>query len=353
MRALVLGGGVAGLAAAIALSRSGYQVQLLEARDRDQPSPRHVHVHRLVPEAIADLEHLTSGPTSGLTSGLPSALAEAGGQSGRWGQARQGQLTWHGNTWIADLSMIERALAAVAEAQGVRLGFGDAVETLAPGPVGWQATTPSGSPMTADLLVDATGGGRISLGLLEPHLPDLTLDDLGSAQVYVSWQGSGEPGPAWMVGWAAASDGAGGTALTGLMQTTADGRVRLTCRHATDAGPGQAPPLEAIRQAGGPELAQRLDRVSLQDRPVRYLTPGARRVDLDAVDLSGLPPLILVGDALLQSPPRFGEGMRHALDHARQIEAALSRNTHPHQIARDLSLSARRVWLGVGMVPEA
>lgn len=239
--------------------------------------------------------------------------------------------------------MLECALADVAAVEGGELVRGDPVMAIRATPTGWLVTTQSGRNLATDLLVDATGAARISLSLLEADLPDVALDDLGSPQGYVSWRGRAPGAETWLLAWGSAAS------LEGLIQSTASGRIRLTCRHGAGAAAPETPPLGEIMESGGDEMARMLGGVRFESKAVRYWAPAARRIALDEMPVTERPLPVLVGDALVQTPPRFGEGIRQALNHAERLGAMLSGGTAVHGLARELALDARRVWLGAGL----
>lgn len=307
MQALVLGGGAAGLASAIAIRQAGWRCLVLETRTRGEPSARDVHVHRLSAAGRALLQ---------------AAAPEASAPS------------------LVTLGAVETRLADAARSRAVEIRFGTGASQVEVEAGRWCIRDSDGAVHGADLLIDATGGRRASLGLIEGVIPDIAMDDLGGGESFVSWTGSAPQGREELRVWADPASG-----LDGLVQIGPGRRSSLTCRY-TSGDP--APLLDDI--ADPVRRATDLDVGSLgfEGRGVRYTAPGVQRIALDEVDLAHLPPLALVGDALLLAPPRFGEGLQRALEQARTVCETLSCGQTSALGAR-LARDARGAWSGNGL----
>lgn len=311
MRAVVVGGGAAGLAAALAVRQAGWACAVLEARRRGQASPRGVHVHRL-----------SSAGAEALAALVPGIQRSS----------------------VVTLDDLERDLVRAAEAAGAGVRFGAAVVGIEAKGGQWIVRNADDGLHLADLLIDATGGGRAVLRLLEAALPDIVMDDLGGAESFVSWSGHATGGPQGLMPWDDPESG-----LDGLIQVGPASRASLTCRHAV----GRPPPslaevMAAVQAALGPDAADRARGLGFQGRGVRYTAAGVQRIALDEADLMGLPPLALVGDALILAPPRFGEGLQRAFEQALMVRDALVAGEAATLGAR-LSEDARRAWAGNGL----
>ncbi|MCR5876763.1 hypothetical protein LRS10_22955 [Phenylobacterium sp. J426] len=200
-----------------------------------------------------------------------------------------------------------------------------------------------GGVVHADLLIDATGGRRAVLSLLEAVLPDVFMDDLGGAEAFVSWTGRAR-GASGVIAW---NDP--GRRLDGLIQIGPAGRAALTCRYSARRPPPSLDDvMHAVCDVAGSELAGRLGGMNFSGRGVRYTAPGVQRIALEETDLAGAPPLALVGDALLLAPPRFGEGLQRAFEQALTVRAALLAGDQRGLGAR-LARDARRFWAGDGL----
>lgn len=145
--ALILGGGVAGCAASIALARKGLRVTLIER----EPAPRHkVCGEFLSGEALQDLHALGIDVTSiGAVPVDRVRLAAAG-------RAAQAPLPFPAASLTR--KALDTALIAQAVAAGVRVEQGRSVQTLARTTSGvWQATFDDGSTRESATVFLATG----------------------------------------------------------------------------------------------------------------------------------------------------------------------------------------------------
>ncbi len=210
--ALVVGGGLAGAAAAASLARRGWQVEVLDAADRPAAGASDLPAGLLAPHTSPDdnllsrlsragvrvtLEqaraHLQEGrdwaasgtlERRGAGARLPD-LGPAGADWQRWDDAVAGTV-WHAAAgWIRPRALVEAWLAQ----PGVRWRGGCRVAGVAPGGGGWRALDAGAGVLAqADLLVVAAAlgsaalvpalrlhgvRGQVSWGLLagEPLLP--------------------------------------------------------------------------------------------------------------------------------------------------------------------------------------
>ncbi len=316
LRALILGGGVAGLTTALAARQAGVECVVLEARERDHPPPRSVHVHRLSSAAVDAIRTLAPGVLA--TSGpLPP---------------------------IITLANLERRLTEAAVGAGVEVRFGTAASAALVHGAGWRLGDTCGRVHDVDLLIDATGGHRALLTLLDAILPDIAMDELGGAESYVSWTGQIDEGPEGLIAW----DDRDGS-LDGLIQFGPEGGAALTCRHrAGQPAPSLAEVMDAAQRATAPDIASRMRGLGFEGRGFRYTSPGVQRIALEEVDRSHLPPFALVGDALILAPPRFGEGLQRATEHALVVRNALLAR-EVDQLGTRLAEDAGRAWAGNGL----
>ena len=234
---------------------------------------------------------------------------------------------------IVPLAMLEATLGHAAGALGVQVLRGQPVTGVEPTSDGWSVRIP-GSRLAVDGVIDASGGHRAGIDLFDDHLPDLDLDDVGEPQAYASWAGRTVGGQPWLV---ACRDSHRG--LDSLVQVLPGGMATLTLRHrAGCAPPDRDAVLEGLGDAGGAELRALLADVAFEPRPVRHLAPGARRVALERARSEAMPPLALIGDALMQMPPRFGGGVARAIYDAVSLADGIAGGQPVATIGRDLAM---------------
>lgn len=259
----------------------------------------------------------------------------------RVGSARRGRLDWEGRQPVTRLAVLEAQLLRSAIAAGVRMEFNQNARALAVTEGGWRLDVEAGPTFEADLLIDASGAHRAVFALLDDRAPDVPLDDIEAPERHISWQGHAAPDDPCLIAWA-------DQAVEGLLQVDSQGRVQLTARAGAGTDLTLASVEAAMRAAGGEALAKRLVPIQFDPRGVRHTSPGARRVALDEVDLSGLPPLALIGDALIEAPPRYGEGIGRAVEHALMLEDLL-RGGRAAECAAQLARQAKTRWAGYGV----
>lgn len=329
MRVGIIGGGVAGLSAAVALSGSGHEVVVFESRSRHQPSPRAGHVHRMDAAAWALLDDLI-GPAGLL---LPSRRVP-------FGLARGGAVAWRGEQRVTSLTELEGVLGRAARRLGAQLGFGAEVEQVTAEKTGWIVAWPGRPRERFDVLVDASGSHRVLLRCLGDGGPDVCMDEIVGPEWHMSLTGVSVDGPAQMIAWSQDD-------LEGLLQISPSGLVTLTARSGVAASLGPERIKAAVRHAGDGDLARLASEIDFAPHVSRYTSTGTRLMALEEADLSAWPPFVLIGDALIEAPPRHGEGVARAIAQARMLPALL--DDGPSRCAAGLSGAARARWAGYGI----
>ncbi len=330
MRAGVIGAGAAGLSTAIALCDLGHDVMVLDSRARDQPSPRAGHVHRLDGPGWATLERLI-GPV--IRAGAFETAAS--------GLASGGALAWGEGQRLATLADIEAVLITQAERRGAGLAFAAEVTSAAAEGDRWRLGMASGAHRTFDLLIDASGRRRVLLDLLGEVGPSVWMDELDCPEWHVSFAGVGPAGRPVQVAWAARD-------LEGLIQIDGAGRATVTARSGMSQPLSTDEILAAMQAAGGAAMGMLLEGLKLRPDALRYVSLGTRMMALDEADLGDWPPFVLVGDALIEAPPRHGEGMGRAIGQALMLAEHLG-CASPETCATDLTREARARWAGYGI----
>lgn len=327
---MILGGGVAGLSAAICARRAGWDAVVVERRERGETSARNAHVHRLPLESQAQLAQI-----------LSDRVPDDAGPGAPVGAARGGSLVWTGHQPLACLGELEARLLRSAVETGVQVMFTETAQGLSVAAGAWRLDLDAGSTLEADLLIDASGAHRAAFALLGDGAPDVPLDDIDAPERHVSWSGRAPADDPCLIAW---SD----QAVEGLLQVASDGHVQLTARAGLDADLSLDRAQEALGGAGGDALSRRLRSIRFEPRGVRHTSPGARRVALDEVDLAALPPLALIGDALIEAPPRYGEGVGRAIEQAQALGVMLQEG-RAAQCAVELARQAKAHWAGYGV----
>lgn len=330
MRVGIIGGGVAGLSAAVALRGNGHDVVVMDSRSWDQPSPRAGHVHRLDGPGWAALERLI-GPV--IRAGAFETAAS--------GLASGGALAWGEGQRLATLADIEAVLATQAERRGAGLVFASEVTTAAVEGDRWHLGMASGAHRTFDLLIDASGSRRVLLDLLEEAGPSVWMDELDCPEWHVSFAGVGPAGRPVQVAWAARD-------LEGLIQIDGAGRATVTARSGMSQPLSTDEILAAMQAAGGAAMGMLLEGLKLRPDALRYVSLGTRMMALDEADLGDWPAFVLAGDALIEAPPRHGEGMGRAIGQALMLAERLG-CASPETCATDLTREARARWAGYGI----
>jgi len=331
VRVGIIGGGVAGLSAAVALSGSGHEVVVFESRSRHQPSPRAGHVHRMDAAAWALLDGLTR------PDGPPTPRRRV-----PFGLARDGTLVWRGQQRLASLSQVEHGLTEVAERIGVHLAFGSSVASVAVGTGEWQLASTDGLRTSVDLLIDASGRHRALLGLLGERGPDVWLDEIPGPEWHMSLVGVMSTWQAQLLAWSHGQ-------LEGLLQIDAGGQATLTVRSGSASQLRSDLIFAAMCHAGGPHMARCLDGITFSTGSSRYTSTGTSLIALDEADLRGWPPFVLIGDALIEALPRHGEGMGRAIEQALALKDAIGEGRRMDTLAVDLTQMARARWAGYGI----
>ncbi len=320
-----MGDGIAGLGAAIVLARAGWQVDC--ARPPAQRASHRRHAHLTSAAVMAQLEQLTGAPLDGWAFGTAAVWDD----SGRRDDAARP---------VVSAEALCASLADVAAAAGV--AWREDVRLASPsGRTDWRWSA-RGYHDTADLLVDASGSGHL-LGRLAGVA--VTIEELSGTDRCWSWTGSndGQDTP-----WLLACRSVRGSAM---LLRGPDGVVRLTLRDralgASGAAPDPAAALDRLMLGAGAHWLGRIGAITLRASPLRHDSPLARRTAI--AHAAALPPLARVGDALLQTAPRLGQGIAQITQQLAALAARLADGTPPGQLHTALEPLVERRWAGLTM----
>lgn len=315
--ALIVGDGIAGLLAACVLRRAGWNVGI--ARRRHAERPHHHHAHAVSKETIDRIEGLCGARLPGWAMGDAIALSDCGGRSDR------------PRPLFDPISFCE-GLDRLAHRLGAN--FHGGVDISLSDDDGWRWRAGDGREGRADLLIDAGGAGSSASRTAAIRLD---MDELDAVDRCWTWRGAaiGEAR-----GWAIAARGIGGA--DALLARQADGSFRMTVRPASALPPEPQRLLDAIMMAAGGEWAVRMGAIRLEAAAARFQAPYARRTRL--TNRAALPPMIRIGDALLQTAPRFGQGMAQIARHAALLASGLARGTPLPDIGTEIENDAAQGW---------
>ncbi|PZQ21687.1 MAG: hypothetical protein DI569_11120 [Sphingopyxis macrogoltabida] len=307
--ALVIGDGPAGLLAAIALRRAGWAVQI--APGRRTARAHHGHVHQIAPATIAGIE------------------AIAGRRVAGWSLADQLRIDGHAPSRVVAAPLVDpAALVRALSRHAVEAGAGFAEPCMAI-PIGGEAF---------GLLVDASGSSVLASRTPGLHV---AIDESDATDICWTWRGTaGRSDAPWTI--AARNVGR----ADGLwMIRTAEGRCTMTVRspHGGDEDGTPFHLLDSLMLAAGHDWARRMGGVRLDRNPVRHCAPYARRVE---VALSpGAIPLVRIGDGLIQTAPRFGQGFAQIVEQIGLLQVVIAARGTPADAIASIETSADRRWL--------
>ena len=316
-RALVIGGGIAGLGVAIVLARAGWQVDC--TRLPQQHDCARMRAQSTDASVIAQLELLTLGSLSGWAIG-PTAVWDESGR--REDSARP----------ILSVDAMHNALGERAESLGVALFNASKLAVRADGSCGWIWRS-GGQDFPCNLVVDT----RCSDVGCEPVQGlQIQLEELCGG--FRCWR------------WTGASDGCKGA---WLLKARGMPRAEMLIRGPDDdlqlmiCDTGHTPPdpaaaLDRLLLGAGASWLPRLGRIMLEPARSSFDCPLARRSRVAAID--AMPPLVLIGDALIQTAPWLGHGIAQITEQLAALSAALAAGIPPEGLIGAVQPLADRRW---------
>ena len=318
--ALIFGDGLSGLGAACVLARAGWRVVMAEGKSVN--NARYGHVHLTPESGLRQLQSLTGGTLEGWQS--VDALCLSGSTDGRDRLLRPMPL-------IAPDALRESLLRR-AGALGVEWQSIADLHQIDTHIWGWQ------DRQRADLLIDASGHGQ---ALAAVSSIDIVQDEMAQRDVCHSWTGNaaGDPDAFLIIA----------RQILGCdvaLARFADGRCVMTTRGLPSPHAPQML-LDAIMLASDAAWAQRLGTISFAKTPARYSAPLARVTTVTNAD--ALPPVLLIGDALMQTAPRFGQGISQLTQHLTALSDALENGDNLHGLSQTLHRQAEARWAGMAL----
>lgn len=279
---LVLGSGITGLAVALAVQSAGQTCLIVGPRDTNQLG-HHQHIHLIAPGTARLLQ--TICPTlSGVWQEVPVLL---NGLAGAEHPACR---------LCADAAVLRGQLLEQVRRQGIP--FVDSTARSVSHEGGrWVIGLADGTDLLCAGLIDATGRKRLLASCMAGFHAPIQIEESFNPSVYrsqVALSSTVHP-PALSFCHQTESDL--------LILTDGSQRVRMTQR-GTASSAGEID-WSRVTQAIG------LARPALEpEAPVRtFVDTGAQRLALEELDLSRLPPFLVVGEALVSLPPSLGAGL--------------------------------------------
>jgi 2-polyprenyl-6-methoxyphenol hydroxylase-like FAD-dependent oxidoreductase len=320
MHALVMGDGIAGLGAAIVLARAGWQVTLAGPR-RGKLASHRSHAHLTSAAVLCQLERTLGGALEGWARGAALVWDESGPRDAA-------------DRPILAAEALRESLAVRAAEAGVGFHTHGTVTAL-PNGASWLWSS-GDRGKDADLVVDATGSGHW-LGRMAGVA--VCVDELAGTDRCWSWTGLNDgPAKPWLLA-------ARGRAQSALLLRGPDGRIRLTLRQPGPAAPDPLAALDRLLVNAGAQWAERIGTIALDPRQLRHDSPLARRTLL-SLD-TPLPPLVRLGDGLIQTAPRLGQGIAQIAEQLEALANALAARMPIPQWQAQLDVLADRRWAGL------
>ena len=288
MDALIVGAGLSGCLSALMLKKAGATCRVIDSGSRDSLGFAADHAHRFKPEDLDDCATLL---------GVPS-----------WELASCGRA-----------SLLRRLRSAVEGSSEVL--WEQRLESLSGALRGWKATVASHSLDPVERVIDASGGSYAAAEMATRTRGGvLKISHLEDRWIYNSWRlispdlqpRGAELGSGFIL---VGNDG-GEVLVTAAVPAEESCELEAMSRH--------------VEQALG------LERGALHRTGVQYGGSALTRSHISS-DCAGLG----VGDALVRTPPRFGDGLHHALETARC--ASLSSIAEASQ---SLARYADQIWSG-------
>ncbi|MFC4290995.1 hypothetical protein ACFOWX_01015 [Sphingorhabdus arenilitoris] len=331
-RVAVIGDGPAGLLAATALSRAGHEVTLFAP-----PAARtahHRHVHRIPAATLAAMEAMAGSALDGWEIG-PLLFAMGGRTETLPPQP------------VVDIAKLLASLRVRADAAGVKRYSINGRKAVSAKSGLWHAGESDGAYTH---LIDASGAGRSVAGqIAEAHGFAWSVDEIGARDHYRSFSVStrGLTRPA---SWAAKAEIAG-MPCDIYVACDGEGAAQITLSHS--AGFPSPCPLDvmaAFRVAGGGWADRVFAATGQSERAAAFNACAATLLSLDLRDLAQIPPYLPIGDCLVQTRPRLGQGFTQIAAQVELITSGIAANTEDMAALQDALFGhAHAAWAAAAM----
>jgi hypothetical protein len=333
---LVLGDGLAAHLVGCALRQRGKTVMLL-GRGKQMVRHHSSHGHSLNIATIEGLSALAGGHLKGYE------VAETIGIN------MNGGLEQLAPRPVVDCLALTQSIKSWAQSHGVQL-LNDGIFVPHPSDDGrtWVVQDYQAKlTRRADLLIDASGATRaLALILAQLTGAKLFVDEGGPPSFYLTLHGTGVSGqrPATLVLDAVPIDV--GQVCAGMVALHRSGQTSVTLKSEVPFGAEQSKvPLELDKLIPSPWRGS----ITWSHVPMVYTSFGARRLALDEANLTGLPPCLAIGDALLQTPPSQGQGIAQIVSQVRMLGVLLDNRETFDAIGARLCAGAHAAWLASSM----
>lgn len=274
MTILIAGAGFAGCLTALALARKGASCIVVEGGPRERYGPAADHAHRFRPDTLAEVATVADlGRVPSPAVGRPRLL-----------QTLRGALEARADVrWGAKLRAVKRANSAGA----------------------LDVTLTTGERVHADVGIDASGRAHA----LAERLAHFTGQRIEMDEIRDPWVYESRPLDRAPDGLFARPCGSGH-----LVYAVEVGAGVVTAMAPKDTFPGHETVIKALTDEIGRDAS-------------RLFTGVPRRAAGSALSVARPPkgvPVLCVGDALVGTPPRYGDGLSHALKMAQCVADASS-----------------------------
>jgi len=329
--AVVTGAGLAGSIVSLVLARCGWRIAIVEKRSisPNKLAPEHVHAHVFRDEDISWVCRL-----------LKSARTD--GDSEAKASTRAGSSETLSSSYITRRDVDGSLTAALRDCPAIVTRYRTRLERADWDGNVWRVFLDSGEEFRADLVLDASGRALAAAKkTIANKQRKILVEEIPDKYRYRSWFLS------------RTSDTIGVKAKTVILDNAA--RIHLFpdgASLATLTWIGSSAPPKSWRElcefiaVADMNLASTLMDAEVVEKPISYSASALARAATDMLPDR----VLLIGDSLIQTPPRYGNGLQHICAQAQILESYLSEKRNGFSGCRtELSTYAEYVWNGVAL----